>query len=132
MAKLGKDTGSLVNYISMNSANAVQPEIGMGVTTFGWTDRYPGTIQSIETIRGKVYIGITGDDAQRVDTNGFSEMQEYVYTQRPDAPQSYYRFNEARQQWEGVRKNPETGRWVLNNNNGIRIGEREKYYDHSF
>lgn len=132
MAKLGTDTGSLVNYINMNSTNMTQPEIGMGVTIYGWTDRHPGTIQSIETIRGKVYIGITGDDAQRVDDNGFSESQEYEYTERPDAPRSYYRFDETKQRWVGVSKSLETGRWKLNGNSGINIGRREKYYDFSF
>ena len=132
MTKLGTDTGSLVNYMYMSGTNRTQPEVGMGATICGWSDRHPATIQSIETIRGKTYIGITGDTAVRTDDNGFSESQEYDYTSNPNATQSYYRFDEKKQQWVGVIQNPTTGRWKLNGNRGLIIGLREKYYDFSF
>jgi len=44
MTKLGTDTGSLVNYMYMSGMNRTQPEVGMGATICGWSDRYPATI----------------------------------------------------------------------------------------
>ncbi len=132
MHKLGTATGSLVNYLYMNAANGIQPEVGMGVTFYHWSDRSAGTIQEVEVIKGKTYIHITADEAKRIDNNGFSEMQDYEFIQNPDGHRSVYRFDETKRQWVGVYKNPETGRWKIRTNSHIRIGERDAYHDFSF
>ncbi len=132
MKKLGSATGSLVNYININDRDTTVPEVGMGVTFYHWSDRTAGTIQEINEIRGRTYIGITGDEATRIDDNGFSECQDYTFTQHPDRPLSWYRRPQDGLDWESVRLNPDTGRWGKSGNSSIRIGHRDHYYDFSF
>lgn len=115
--KLGKDTGSLTNYMMGIGGDKI-PEIGMGVTELCWSDRYPYTIIDI-TKSGKT-ITIQRDKAIRIDNNGMSEDQEYVYERDPNG--IIYK----------ARKN-KYGRWqTIGDKTRLKIGEREKYYDFSF
>lgn len=74
--KLGTQTGSLVNHIYGSSANPV-PEVGMGCTVLGWTDRHAATIVEVKS---PTKIAVVGDIAERTDSNGMSENQEYRYS----------------------------------------------------
>lgn len=130
--KLGTETGSLINHFYGNASNGITPEVGMGVTFLGWTDRHPGTINKIETKNGKTFIYVSYDLYKRIDDNGFSESQEYEYTSDPEAHNYTYRFNEKTSTWENVNLNPATGRFKINKGNRILIGRREKYHDFSF
>ncbi len=67
--KLGTETGSLINHIM--ARGSVMPEIGMGATICGWSDRYPATIVS----------------------NGMSEQQEYEYTRNTNSPVTVFRVS---------------------------------------
>lgn len=125
--KLGRDTGSLVNYVYGNRG-APEPEIGMGVTFLHWSDRSAGTIVEILP---NGYIGVKGDKARRIDNNGMSEAQEYEYFPNPEAPTLYYRLNKTGR-WEAVRMNQHTGRWKKSDNYQIVLGHRDAYYDFSF
>lgn len=58
------------------------------------------------------------------------ECQEYEYTPNPEGGKSTYRFDG--KSWTRVVYNTETKRWNKSDSNGIRIGQREKYYDFSF
>lgn len=120
-----QQTGSLVNLISGN-AKYPEPEVGMGATLLGWTDRNPATIVSVKKNKeGKaVAVEITRDEYKRIDSNGMSECQEYEYTPVKDAPRSTYT----------KRKN---GAWVragesMKGGARLAIGQRERYYDFSF
>lgn len=132
MKKLGTATGSLVNYMNINAANPTVPEVGMGVTFYHWSDRSAGTIQEVNEIRGRTYIGITGDEAIRTDKNGFSESQDYDFIQHPERTRSWYRRTKDGLDWESTRLNPDTGRWVKGGGSNIRIGHRDAYHDFSF
>lgn len=133
MAKLGSDTGSLVNYMAMNSKNTIVPEVGMGVTFYSWSDRDPGTIREIKVIRDRIYIRITRDEYIRIDNNGFSEAQEYEFTTVKDNGSGvWYRQTKDKNNWERVVINQDTGRWVKSYDSSIRIGHREKYHDFTF
>ena len=49
MIKLGKDTGSLVNYMQANYGSKKVPAVGDGATILGWYDRYPATVIDVAT-----------------------------------------------------------------------------------
>ena len=123
--KLGTETGSIINH-TMASAATEAPEVGMGATLLGWTDRSPATV--IGTV-GKQII-VQEDTYERIDTNGMSECQEYAYSRDPEGHK--YTFEMRRGQWVEVRHNAETGRWKKAGSKGLRLGTRERYYDFSF
>lgn len=116
-------TGSLTNLIKAQSTKGQPtPVVGMGVTLLHWTDRSPATI--IEVGAGGKSIEVQEDDYKRVDDEGMSECQEYVYYSCLTNPVSTYT----------LRKN---GRWVrkgepMKQGGALRIGDREKYHDFSF
>jgi len=120
MLVLGTQTGSLINHVySTFSSHA--PEVGMGATMLGWTDRHAATI--VEVSKDGRKVGIIRDIATRIDKNGMSEMQEYAFERGTGKP-SYYT----------LRKN---GKWVaqgqgFKNGSRIVIGARDEYYDFSF
>lgn len=118
-------TNSFVNLIQGN-ASSPEPQLGMGATLLGYTDRHPATIVSVlRNEKGKVVaVEIQQDNFKRTDSNGMSEMQSYEFWPDPTAPRVIYT----------LRKN---GRFVLRHtgmNDGERllIGTRQKYHDYSF
>ena len=113
MMKAGTETGSLMNHIYSNVANAPTPEVGMGVTMLHWTDRHAGTIVKIT----KTQIHVQRDIPTRVDGNGMSDAQAYTYQPNPDAPVEIFRM---------TRKGYRCG------STGLLIGLRKEYYDYSF
>ena len=130
--RLGTETASVMNNI-MSRAVIGQPEpaVGMGVTFLKWTDREPGTIYEVFKVGKSTYITVTADDAKRIDNNGMSESQEYEFTPCPDGYRSVFRKNLKTGMWERVTKT-ESGRWAKAGGEGLRIGERDKYYDFTF
>lgn len=122
---MSQQTGSLVNLISGN-AKYPEPEVGMGATILGWTDRNPATIVAVRTNKdGKaIEVQVQEDNYKRVDANGMSEMQDYEYTPNPEAPIRRYslRNNGA---WVRVGETAKGGQ-------RLAIGRREKYHDFSF
>jgi len=98
--------------------NKPKPYIGMGVTINYHSDKDPGTIVDISPSGKTIYI--QEDNAIRVDHNGMSEVQEYMYHPNPDGE-----ITKAT-----LRKNGEYR--VSKSNNYITVGVRRKYYDYSF
>jgi hypothetical protein len=129
--QLGKQTGSVTNWIySIGTKGQPAPEIGMGATVLHWTDRSPATIVRVFEIYGLPAIEIQGDKYERTDSNGFSESQTYEYTPNPTGAKSTWRFRNNK--WEQVKINPDTKRWKCADGGGLRIGEREAYWDPCF
>lgn len=114
--KLGKDTGSLTNWMMSGKQN-IEPEIGMGVTELCWTDRHSYTI--IDMTKTKKTITIQRDRAIRIDKNGMSENQEYRYERDENGS-----ICKARKNKYGV--------WKIIGGSRITLGKREEYYDFSF
>lgn len=112
-----KDYGSLVNLISDRSKQP-EPEIGMGATYLGYTDRRPYTIIAIHS---PTRIVVQADRFKRTDDNGMSECQDYTYSPDPDGACVTLR----------KRKN---GGWAVAGSPGTHyaIGYRQRYYDYSF
>mgnify|MGYP001576962564 CR=1 FL=1 len=40
--RAGTQTGSLINHL-MSGSKGAEPEVGMGATILGWSDRHPAT-----------------------------------------------------------------------------------------
>jgi hypothetical protein len=130
--KLGTETNSLVNHL-MSRAVIGQPEpaVGMGVTFLHWTDRSAGTIVDVVVKNGKIVIfGAKEDKATRVDKNGMSEDQTYVYERDDGARLLRYKLDR-KGVWRGVSLNAD-GRWVFNGGPGVQLGVRNAYHDFSF
>jgi hypothetical protein len=117
-------TNSPINQILGGTRGAPVPEVGMGATLLFWTDRQPATIIAVETFKtgqkaGQPKAVLAQDDAwKRVDDNGMSESQQYVFTPNPNG---------------AVR------RFTLRADGAYRcgsvqlaIGSRDRYYDFSF
>jgi hypothetical protein len=117
--KAGTQTGSLINHI-MSGGRDAQPEVGMGATILGWTDRHAATVVGVSK-SGKS-IQIVQDIATRVDGNGMSDSQEYTYTPGTGTPQTFTLRN--------------NGAWVAKgqgkNGSRVALGYRNEYYDYSF
>lgn len=107
--------GSITNLL-MNNFAPDFPQVGMGCTVLSWTDRNPATIVSVSA-SGKTF-QFTYDSYKRIDTNGWSEVQEYEYTSRPDAPRHTARLTKS-------------GRYKCKGQTVI-VGKREKYSDPHF
>lgn len=111
MSKFGSYTNILMNNIAPTC-----PEVGMGCTILSWSDRNPATIVAVSK-SGKSF-EFTHDHYRRTDKNGFSEVQEYEYTSRPEASRSKARLCK-------------DGRYKCHGQT-VLVGEREKYEDPYF
>lgn len=125
--KLGSQTGSLINHVL---ADTGLPKVGEGATLLAWSDRYPGTVISVD--EKKQIVGVQSDLYDRIDNNGLSESQTYVYTRDPKGNIEYFRMNKKTGRWDQVRQNPASGRWVKVNWCGVAFGHRERFYDFTF
>lgn len=127
-----QQTGSLINHLQARGVKGQPtPEVGMGATLLCYPDCRPATITKVESLRGKTYVTVQEDNAERTDKNGMSECQDYVFTRNVDGSESTFRTDK-NGMWERVYKNPETGRWIKSSTGGLRIGQRDKYHDFSF
>jgi len=129
--KLGTETGSLINHVMSREVTEdgkpVAPFAGMPATILLWSDRDPATVISFD---GKI-LKVQEDNAVRIDCNGMSESQNYEYSENEDG--SIYCFRrDKRGFWKEVVFNSETKRYNKTDGAGLRLGEREKYYDYSF
>lgn len=117
--------GSFINMIAHNSGTS-EPEVGMGATYLGWSDRHPYTIAEVVRFKSGAKKGeIKGvyarqDQSKRTDQNGMSEVQSWEFIQDPSAPLEYF----------PKRKD---GRFSKGPNYGtLSIGVRDRYHDFSF
>jgi hypothetical protein len=105
----------------MGYQRSLAPEVGMGVTYLGWSDRRPFTV--IEIVSPKKIV-IQADIVKRIDSNGASPHQEYEYYPDP----------------EGVKRTltqRRNGMWIevgnsMRTGSAYRVGLREMYHDYTF
>jgi hypothetical protein len=132
--KLGTQTNSLTNHLySRMVIGQPEPAVGMGATILAWTERYPATIAKIiwSGLGHRMLIEVQEDKATRVDNRGMCESQEWSYESNPNGCKRTFRRS-ASGCWQEVTFNERTKRWNKTEGHGLRIGEREKYYDFSF
>lgn len=111
--------GSVQNMLAGGSAT--KPELGMGATHIGWTDRHPYTIVAVISPKEIV---VQEDNYTRTGKNGMSESQAYEFIPNPEAEKIPVT----------LRKN---GKWIqsgqsMKNGRKFVIGYRDKYHDYSF
>jgi hypothetical protein len=135
--KLGSQTNSIVNHLyARGTIGQPDPVVGMGVTLLGWTDRNAGTIHAVRLLASKQWsweIEVTHDASKVVSGSTLDGTADYEYTPRPDGERRVFRFNLKSGMWVCGSINPDTSKFNANKRgSGLRIGERETYYDPSF
>lgn len=122
--------GSVISRL-MESSKQPVPEVGMGATVCGYSDRHAGTVTGVRPVaKGQAFeVSVQQDTATRTDKNGMSESQEYAYT--PDPKGRVYRF---RLDKSGrYREVGSDGRMAKKGDGyGLLLGHRDEYYDFSF
>lgn len=113
--------GSLQNRL-MERSKMPEPQVGMGVTEFFYSDRHPYEI--IEVIDSR-HIVVRALDYKRVDDNGMSDCQDYEYYSNP-ANHTKKLFLTKQGQWRERYGDRRLGC------NTFGIGFACKYYDYSF
>ena len=121
-------TGSLVNHLYSQTIGD-PPYVGMPATLLSWTDRNPGTVVEVNTL--KRFIVVQEGNYKRVDNNGLSESQRYEYTPNANGCRRIFRKMK-KGQWVEHVVNPDTKRLVKIGGCGLMLGRREKYHDFSF
>lgn len=129
MLNLGTQTASLVNHIQSRAViGQPEPMLGMACTLLGWTDRYPVTIV--------VIVGdmITVQEDASIVIEGSQHDGSAVYTYTPNVNGALKTFKrKVGGMWQAVHFNQATKRWrVVKGGMGLRIGERNRYYDPNF
>lgn len=114
MMKLGTETGSLINHVMSQSHGATMPQVGMGATICGWSDRHAATI--VKVTECQIYV--QRDRVIRTDSNGMSESQHYDYAADPLAPVEIFRRTKRG--------------WRNKGGRSLSIGHRSEFYDYSF
>jgi len=101
----------------------IKPAPLMGATLVVGSDRYPMTI----VYATDKLVGVVRDDYERIDANGLSEDQKYMYHPKSSFQASWVKYY-------SLRKN---GRWVergadMRSGSCLAIGHRRAYQDPSY
>ena len=128
-------TNSLVNQLYARSTlGQPTPTVGMGCTKLGWTDRHAGTIVSVRGLNSKLWdweIEVVEDVSTVVSGSGHDGSAVYAFTPAANGHRETYRSVRGTGEWRRVILNRDTGRFNQVGG-GLRIGERETYYDPTF
>jgi len=114
-------TGSFFNLLMSGSNGQPVPEVGMGATILGWTDRKACTI--VEVSASKRSIKVQRDIATRTDDHGASDSQSYNYERDPEGEVREFTL---RKNGAYVEKGASMRGYRL------RLGARNEYFDFSF
>lgn len=111
-------TGSLINKLMDESGDAAKPEVGMGCTLTGWTDRHAATIIQVSPTGHKIWV--QRDKATRTDSNGMSDAQTWEFEPDPTGAVGVY-----------SRRSDGSYRQVGGQSRCL-VGVRSEYFDFSF
>lgn len=130
--KLGTQTGSVINHLHSRAViGQPEPKPGMGCTILGWTDRSAATIFRVFQV-GKATVIETRDDHTRC-ISGSAHDGSAAYEHKINVKGYTRHFRRAQDgTWHRLVLNLPTGRWIKVGREGLRIGERDTYYDPSF
>lgn len=107
----------------------IEPEIGMGVTEYGYSDRHAYTI--VDILRSKksriISITIRRDITNRIDENGMSESQSYEYIPNPEGQITNLTLRRDGY-WREYGCSARGPRF----SNPYVVGHRREYHDYSF
>ena len=126
-------TNSLINSIyNRSTIGAPKPEVGMGATMTGCTDRYPGTVVSVEDPGSKLYqwvVEVQSDDYLVIAGSAYDGSATYAFTENLKGGKYLFGFNLKTSKWCELYRNKETGRLCRSDGRGLILGFRERYYD---
>jgi hypothetical protein len=123
--------GSLINDIqSRGVIGQPEPTVGMGCTLLSHSDRNAATIHRVFKVGAKIIVETRNDSTKVTAGSAHDGSAEYAYETNPDGVRRFFR-RETSGIWREVAKN-DNFRWALRGSHGLRIGERETYYDPSF
>lgn len=108
-----------------------EPEVGMGATFLLHSDRRPATIVRISYDRGRRLIDVQNDNYVAKKPDAADVDDDWQFERNPTGTISIYR-REASGVWSPVAFNKTTRRYNKVSGPGLRIGERDYYYDPSF
>ena len=115
----------MINKIlAASTIGAPQPEVGMGATILMHSDRHAATIIEVEYFKTGPRAGqakavtVQRDTAQRVDSNGMSDAQTYVYLPNPNGATTRFTLRKG-------------GRWEAYGFS-LGIGYRDEHFDFSY
>lgn len=130
--KLGTQTGSVMNHLySRMTVGQPMPVVGMGATMLLWSDRHACTVTQVQEVRGKTIITVQTDHAVVESGSAHDGSAKYRYDRNPSGSEYHFRL-EADGRWQQVVISRQTGRWGKAGGHGLRLGERDHYYDPSF
>ncbi len=137
--------GSFQNRINENRCykKEDQPVVGMGATEYLYSDRNAMTVVEVNNNwKGKGYdiVVCQRDNAERKDSYGMSDSQDYEYTPNPNGrkitlqgKKFMHPDNILVKVYSQVRWNEKTKRWnLIDTSSKIGFGIRSEYYDFSF
>lgn len=104
-----------------------EPTVGMGATLLSHSDRNPATIREVFKVGERTIVKTTSDAYSRVSPH--SDKMEFRTID--DGRVNHFR-REKSGFWVNVVFNEATKRWTRGNTLGLRIGERDHYYDPHF
>jgi hypothetical protein len=113
--------GSVINQVLAESAGPSMPEVGMGGSICGWSDRHAVSVIGVYHHGRRVVV--QRDKAIRVDSNGMSDAQDYRYEADPQGAKSEWSLRQ-NGQWKQVGS---SGRGSV-----LVLGRRDEHYDYSF
>jgi hypothetical protein len=123
-------THNLISNVMIDGTIKVDPQIGMGATVCGYSDRHACTVIGIDQPRGLVHL--RQDTATRSDSYGISDTQDYDYKPNPEGREYSFKYFPNKNKWFEVVYNPKTKRFNKSGSMGLILGQRDEYYDFSF
>ena len=130
--------GSLVNRMSEDYKSPV-PEIGMGATVLGYSDRHAYTIVKVDKDGKRAWM--TADTALRDDTWDYYKQNYVGYTSNFTSSDrreiricNDERWREVNSVWRTIKDHPEGGKWGTSTQGAsiVLLGSRSEYQDPSF
>ena len=124
--------GSLNNRFMENCAGPAVIKEGMGATEYCWSDRH--AYEVVKVVDAK-HLLVRQYEAERIDSNGMSESQEYKFT-LPEYKEWVDEYGEKRN--NNIKLVLTKKGWKERMSNGklgcnlFGIGEADEYYDYSF
>ncbi len=107
-----------MSYENIFTPALVSQLVGQGATVRSGSDSYPYTIYDSSESGKTIYL--KQDKFERIDSNGFSEIQEYKYSANPDGE-----LVKATLRKDGRYK-------TTKDNQLVTVGVRRRYFDFSF
>jgi len=122
------------DILSRSTRGEPEPVAGMGATILLHSDRHACTIVEVQRDKnGTIRICVQRDTSKVTSGSAHDGSADYTYTPNPKGAKEWYQRKPVDVRWREVHFNEATNRWKFDSgSHGLRLGEREEYYDPSF